>query len=111
MSGDDQHDDVAAALAILRDAGFPVERIRILSAAQQGTGEPTPTIDRAALLDACCELLEDDVPRSAKEFALDLRKTFPGLTRKDVSSVLSREGQGRVIYDRDDYTYTLTAID
>lgn len=110
MSGDDQHEDVNRALAILRDAGFPVERIRIVPASAQ-PADAAPTIDRAALLDACCELLEDDVPRSAKEFALDLRKTFPGLTRKDVSSVLSREGQGRVIYDRDDYTYTLTEID
>ncbi len=110
MTGSGQNDDVTAALAILRDAGFPVERIRILPASEQPT-EVVSTIDRAALLDACCELLEDDVPRSAKEFALDLRKTFPGLTRKDVSSVLSREGQGRVFYDRDDYTYTLTEID
>ena len=109
MSGAGQNDDVAAALAILRDAGFPIERIRILPASAS-PAEATSTIDRAALLDACCELLEDDVPRSAKEFAIDLRKTFPGLTRKDVSSVLSREGQGRVIYDRDDYTYTLTEI-
>ena len=110
MSGSGHNDDVAAALAILRDAGFPVERIRIVSAAESPVAAAS-TIDRAALLDACCELLEDDVPRSAKEFALDLRKTFPGLTRKDVSSVLSREGQGRVVYDRDDYTYTLTEID
>ncbi len=110
MTESGQNDDVAAALAILRDAGFPVERIRILPASEQ-PAESVSTIDRAALLDACCELLEDDVPRSAKEFALDLRKTFPGLTRKDVSSVLSREGQGRVVYDRDDYTYTLTEID
>lgn len=110
MSGDDQHDDVAAALAILHDAGFPVARIRIVAAAEP-PAEAASTIDRAALLDACCELLEDDVPRSAKEFALDLRTTFPGLTRKDVSSVLTREGQGRVIYDRDNYTYTLTEID
>ena len=110
MTGSGQNDDVAAALAILRDAGFPVERIRVLPAAE-GSPEVAPTIDRAALLDACCELLEDDVPRSAKEFALDLRQTFPGLTRKGVSSVLSREGQGRVVYDRDDYTYTLTEID
>lgn len=110
MIGSGQNDDVTAALAILRDAGFPVERIRILPASEQ-PAEVVSTIDRAALLDACCELLEDDVPRSAKEFALDLRKTFPGLTRKDVSSVLSREGQGRVVYDRDDYTYTLTEID
>jgi hypothetical protein len=109
MSGGEQNDDVAAALAILHDAGFPVERIRILPALAS-PADVAPTIDRAALLDACCELLEDDVPRSAKEFAIDLRKTFPGLTRKDVSSVLSREGQGRVIYDRDDYTYTLTEI-
>jgi hypothetical protein len=110
MSGSGQNDDVAAALAILRDAGFPVERIRILSASASPV-DAASTIDRAALLDACCELLEDDVPRLAKEFAIDLRKTFLGLTRKDVSSVLSREGQGRVIYDRDDYTYTLTEID
>ncbi len=110
MTGSGQNDDVTAALAILRDAGFPVERICILPTSEQPT-EVVSTIDRAALLDACCELLEDDVPRSAKEFALDLRKTFPGLTRKDVSSVLSREGQGRVVYDRDDYTYTLTEID
>ncbi|HEY8601192.1 MAG TPA: hypothetical protein VIL85_22360 [Thermomicrobiales bacterium] len=110
MTGSGQNDDVTRALAILRDAGFPVERIRVLPVAE-GPAEVLPTIDRAALLDACCELLEDDVPRSAKEFALDLRKTFPGLTRKGVSSVLSREGQGRVVYDRDDYTYMLTEID
>jgi hypothetical protein len=105
---DDDRDYVADALEILRAEEFPVERIRILPA--EGGAPATTTasgVDRAALLDACCEVLEDGVPRSAKEFALDLRKTFPGLTRKDVSSVLSREGQGRVVYDREEYTYTL----
>lgn len=105
---DDERDDVAAALAILRDAGFPVERIRVLPAAERATSAATASeIDRAALLDTCCEVLEDGVPRSAKELALDLRKTFPGLTRKDVSSVLTHEGQGRVVYDREEYTYSL----
>jgi hypothetical protein len=105
---DDERDYVNEALEILRAEGFPVEQIRVLPAG--GSAPVTVTasgIDRAALLDACCEVLEDGVPRSAKEFALDLRKTFPGLTRKDVSSVLSREGQGRVVYDREEYTYTL----
>jgi hypothetical protein len=107
MSGDDRSDPVAAALAILREAGFPVEQIRILPAIGPESAASGAAIDRAALLAACCELLEDGVPRGAKEFALDLRKTFPGLTRKDVSSVLSREGQDRVVYDREAYTYTL----
>ena len=108
MSGPDRHDDVAAALAILRDAGFPVERIRIVPAvADAGGATAEGSIDRAALLAACCELLEDGVPRAAKEFAADLKKTFPGLSRKDVSSVLSREGRDRVVYDREEYTYTL----
>ncbi len=109
MSGDEHDDPVAAALAILREAGFPVERIRILPAADrpEANAASGATIDRVALLAACCELLEDGVPRGAKEFALDLRKTFPGLTRKDVSSVLSREGQDRVVYDREEYTYSL----
>ncbi len=109
MSGDERNDDVAKALEILRAEGFPVERIRILPAAEERAiiADSEGGINRAALLDACCEVLEDGVPRSAKEFALDLRKTFPGLTRKEVSSVLTREGKGRVVYDREEYTYTL----
>ena len=90
---EDERDYVAEALEILRAEGFPVDRIRVLPAARGASPAATGSgIDRDALLAACCEVLEDGVPRSAKEFALDLRKTFPGLTRKEVSSVLSREG-------------------
>ena len=105
---DDERDYVAEALEILRAEGFPIERIRVLPAEGSASAVATASgIDRAALLDTCCEVLEDGVPRSAKELALDLRKTYPGLTRKDVSSVLTREGQGRVVYDREEYTYAL----
>ena len=106
---EDGRDYVAEALEILRAEGFPVEQIQIRPASG-GQAEPDTTasgIDRNDVLAACCEVLEDGVPRSAKEFALDLRATFPGLTRKDVSSILTREGKGRVVYDREAYTYSL----
>lgn len=106
---DDERDFVAEAREILRAEGFPIERIQITLATESRAtpGDATSSIDRNALLAACCEVLEDGVPRSAKEFALDLRATFPGLTRKDVSSVLTHEGKGRVVYDREEYTYRL----
>ncbi len=107
---EERHDDVEAALAILRDAGFPVERIRILpvatpGATDQSTGDDGPPIDRAALLDACLETLADGEAHAAKDLARVLRGRFPGLTRKQVNSVLSIEGKGRVAYDRENFTY------
>jgi hypothetical protein len=113
---DEQHDDVAAALAILRDAGFPVERIRILPATPSGTTDQAtaddgPPIDRAALLDACLETLADGEGHAAKDLARILRGRFPGLTRKQVNSVLSIEGKGRVAYDRENFTYRAAAGD
>jgi hypothetical protein len=106
---DERHDDVEAAKAILRDAGFPLERIRILPAAageaDQAGGDDGPPIDRAALLDACLETLADGEAHAAKDLARILRGRFPGLTRKQVNSVLSTEGKGRVAYDRENFTY------
>ncbi len=108
MTESKQNDDVAAALAILQQAGFPVERIRILPATDDQRNEQATEIDRQAVLAACCELLADGMPRSAKEFTADLRGTFPGLTRKVVSSILTHEGKERVSYDREGYTYSLS---
>ena len=111
---DDQRDDVQTALAILRDAGFPVERIRILPAsdgARSGGegGADEPTFDRGELLSACLALLADGQQHAAKDLARDLRARFPGITRKQVNSVLSVEGKPDVFYDRATYTYSLTA--
>ncbi|MFN8538986.1 MAG: SDR family NAD(P)-dependent oxidoreductase [Thermomicrobiales bacterium] len=39
------------------------------------------------------------------------RGRFPGLTRKQVNSVLSIEGKGRVAYDRENFTYRAAAGD
>jgi hypothetical protein len=106
VSGDDHNDDVARALAILRDAGFPVERIRILPATGEGeAAAERPPIDRSALLNACAAILDDGEPRAAKELARLLRDRFPGVTRKDVNSILATDGKDRVAYDRATYTY------
>jgi hypothetical protein len=104
MAADEHTDDVAAALAILRDAGFPVERIRILPASGASDAEAAPSapIDRDALLKACRQILDDGEPRAAKELARLLRAQFP---RKDVNSVLSTDGKDVVTYDRTTYTY------
>lgn len=111
---DERQDDVQSALAILRDAGFPVERIRILPATTGGAGSEAtdgdePTFDRAALLSACLALLADGQQHAAKDLARDLRAQFPGVTRKQVNSVLSVDGKPDVFYDRATYTYSLTA--
>ena len=101
--GDDERgvDDVAAALAILRDAGFPVERIRILPANAAGDApaagaarrELTPD-ERTALLTACRATLEDGQPHAARELLAAVRGQFSlPLTRKDINSVLAREGK------------------
>ena len=115
---EERQDDVEAALAILRDAGFPVERIRILPAAVPGgaskgddAGEEGPPIDRGALLSACLAILRDGEPHAAKDLARDLRAHFPGVTRKQVNSVLSVEGKGDVFYDRTTFTYSLSPGD
>lgn len=112
---DELNDDVQAALAILRDAGFPVERIRILPAATGGTGggeeEDGAPIDRGALLSACLALLADGQQHAARDLARELRDRFPGVTRKHVNSVFSVEGKGDVFYDRAAYTYSLAAPD
>ena len=112
----DEPDDVRAALAILRDAGFPVERIRILpatiaSGASKGvaTGDDGPPIDRAALLAACLAVLGDGGSHAAKDIARDLRASFPGVTRKLVNSVLAAESRDNVAYDRATFTYRLGA--
>lgn len=103
-------DDVAAALAILRDAGFPIERIRIVPATPAGEGavaDDGPPLDRNALLSACLAILRDGGSHAAKDLARDLRAQFPGLTRKHVNSVLSVEGKGDVAYDRTTFMYRL----
>jgi len=113
---DGQSDDVRAALAILRDAGFPLERIRILPAtlpddANKGadTDDDDPPIDRAALLAACLAELADGERHAAKDIARDLRARFPGVTRKLVNSVLSSESRDNVAYDKATFTYRLGA--
>ena len=113
MSDEVRDDAVARALAILRDAGFPVERIRILPAADGGednVSTPEAPVDRAALLAACRALLDDGEPRAAKELARLLRDQFPGLSRKTVNSVLATDGKDLVVYDRETYTYRLYVV-
>lgn len=109
---DREHDDVAAAFAILREAAFPVERIRIMPAtpshASEATDEPEQGADRNALLDACLAILDGGDPWSARDLAREI-ETINGrkISRKDVNSVLNREGRDRVIYDREAFTYRL----
>lgn len=112
MTGrDSAPDDVAAALAILRDAGFPVERIRILPAegpAGEGAETDAVSIDRGALLDACLAILDSGDAWSARDLAREIQSVGgQAITRKDVNSVLSREGKDRVAYDRETYSYRL----
>ncbi len=104
----DDNDDVEAALAILRDAGFPIGRIRILPADTAGERDGDGAPDRGALLDACLAVLADGEARSAKDLARLVRDRAPGtVTRKDINSVLSREGKERVTYDRETFAYRL----
>lgn len=112
--GERENDDVAAALAVLREAGFPVERVRVLPAVPAGddagaeAGAAGEGVDRAALLDACLAILDGGHPWSGKDLAREV-DTVNGrkVSRKDVNSVLTREGQDRVAYDRDTHTYRL----
>lgn len=108
---DSASDDVTAALAILRDAGFPVERIRILpaeSGADEAAEQDAASIDRGALLDACLAILDSGDAWSARDLAREIQTVGDQtVTRKDVNSVLSREGKDRVAYDRETYTYRL----
>lgn len=106
------NDLVASAVAILRDAGFPVEQIRVLPAEEPGIraedeADDTP-LDRQALADACCAILADGEPRAAKDLARLVRpQVGVAVNRKDVNSVLSREAKDRVVYDRERFTYRL----
>ncbi len=105
-----QGDVVERALAILREADFPIEQIRILPPATAGGagvgGEAA--LDRAALLEACCAILQDGHPRPAKELArLASQQLGHKVTRRDVNSVLSNEGKDRVMHDRDTHTHQL----
>lgn len=111
---DREDDDVAAALAILRDAGFPVERVRVLPAVPDGAGAGAEAgaagdgPDRAALLDACLAILDGGEPWLGKDLAREIGEVGGRkVTRKDVNSVLTREGRDRVAYDRESFTYRL----
>ncbi len=104
--------DVEAAVAILRDAGFPVERVRILPASaapekpgkQQDDDEP----DRQALLQACLDALKDGKARTARELSDVVQSRFSDeITKRQVNSVMAREGRDLVTYDRETYTYSL----
>ena len=102
--------DVEAAVAILRDAGFPVERVRILPASaapeKPGKQQDDDGPDRQALLQACLDALKDGKARTARELSDVVQSRFSDeITRRQVNSVLSREGQDLVTYDRETYTY------
>ena len=101
--------DVESAIAILRDAGFPVERVRILPAAPvSGARQEDEGPDRDALLKACLEALKDGKPRSARELSDRVQSGFEDeVTKRHINSVLSREGRDLVTYDRETYTYQL----
>ncbi len=110
MAEDGGDDAVAGALAILRDAGFPIERIRILPVGGAVGAAPAPgasAYERRDVFLACCAILEDGESRAAKELARLLQGSMPGLTRKDVNSALSGDSKDRVFYDRETYTYRL----
>lgn len=112
---DEQRDYKAEAEEILRAEGFPLERIRISLASEprgassDAAGEDGPTFDRGALLSACLAILRDGQSHAAKDLARDLRASFPGVSRKQVNSVLSVEGKGDIFYDRTTFTYSLSA--
>ena len=101
--------DVESAIAILRDAGFPVERVRILPAAPaSAVKQEDEGPDRDALLKACLEALKDGKPRSARDLSDLVQSGFEDeVTKRHINSVLSREGRDLVTYDRDTYTYSL----
>ncbi len=111
-TGNTGSSDVEAAVAILRDAGFPVERVRILPASstpekpgrQQDDDEP----DRQALLQACLDALKDGKARTARDLSDVVQSRFSDeITKRQVNSVMAREGRDLVTYDRETYTYSL----
>lgn len=63
---------------------------------------------RARVLARAAELLASGQAMSAKEIAAALTKAgLAGVDKSLVNSVLSREGKGRVSYDRASFTYAL----
>ena len=105
--------DVEAAMAILRDAGFPVERVRVLPASS-APGKPGKQQDddegpdRQALLQACLDALKDGKARTARDLSDVVQSRFSDeITKRQVNSVLAREGRDLVTYDRETYTYSL----
>lgn len=107
MDEERREDFVARAREILLAEGFPIEQIRILPAEGAAPAADAAPRDRREIFLACCELLEDGESRSAKDLARLLHDRLPGLTRKEVNSVLAGDARERVFYDRETYTYRL----
>ena len=106
------NNDVEAAVAILRDAGFPVERVRVLPASsapgKPGKQQDDEGPDRQALLQACLDALKDGKARTARDLSDVVQSRFSDeITKRQVNSVLTREGRDLVTYDRETYTYSL----
>jgi hypothetical protein len=101
-------DYVSEARRILEEAGFPLDRIEIRPARETAAPAEESNIDRDKVLTMILEVMADRQPRMAKEIARELaQRGMAGITRRDVNSVLAKEGRGKFIYSNEAYTYTL----
>lgn len=99
---------VSEARRILEEAGFPLDRIEIHPARETAAPAEESNIDRDKVLTMILEVMADRQPRMAKEIARELaQRGMAGVTRRDVNSILAKEGRGKFIYNNEAYTYTL----
>lgn len=111
---DDQDEDVRSALAILRAAGFPVERVRIMPVTGDAreARQDSEAVFREVLLEECLRVLEGGRPWSARDLAQEVGTVASRkVMRKDVNGVLYRflsaEGKDRLIHDPERHTFCL----
>lgn len=108
MADNGNRDYVIEARRILEEAGFPLDRIEIRPARETAAAVEESTIDRDRVLALTLEVMADRQPRMAKEIARELaQRGIAGITRRDVNSVIAKEGHGKFVYDTEAYTYTL----
>lgn len=105
---------IVDAKRILAEAGFPLEKIEIRLAAPARsssaaeTAESDGSLDREALVDEIKEVMSDGEPRRAKDIAAKLvQRGYSSITKRDVNSILFKEGKGAFTYDSETYQYTL----
>lgn len=97
----EERDWVAEARTILERAGFPLDRIQILPA-----GAAASLLDRRLVLEEAMAVMADGQPRKARQIAaLINQRGRIRVERRDVNSVLSREGRGLFVYDPTTFTY------